>query len=118
MISQIVRAVFSSIFHLTLQFLIFLLVYVVAIIISPYGLISSIVAVIPLALAAVMTISGALFTLYIVIITPILQFIISLKIKDNSPLDEKARWKSSKIMYFLTYFNASILSIVVLNYIL
>lgn len=118
MINQIVRAVLSSLFQLTLQFLIFLLVYVIAIIISPYGLISSIVAVIPLALTAVMTISGALFTFYIVIVTPILQFIISLKIKDNNPLDEKPRWKFSKIKYFLTYFNASILSIVVINYIL
>jgi len=119
-LSILVKSLGSAAFQMILQYVLFMIIFVIAILSSPHGLISSIIATIPLALTAVMTLVGILLTSYFLLVGPILQFYWSWKEFDNRSLAEgelaPVKWK--KIRYSVSLFNACFLSILILGFIL
>ena len=103
-LSIFIKSLGSAAFQMLLQYVLFMIIFVIAILSSPYGLISSIIATIPLALTAVMTLIGILLTSYFLLVGPILQFYWSWKEFDNRSLAEgelaPVKWKKDQIWCF------------------
>ena len=119
LLKRLTKAVASTVGQMALLYILFLVVYVIAILISPYGLISTIIATIPLALVASMTLVGMLFTLYFILFVPGLQFYWSWKeagftVSGQSEVMPNY-WKKRKFGFSL--FNAGLLSTLILSFV-
>lgn len=119
LLKRLTKAVASTVGQMALLYILFLVVYVIAILISPYGLISTIIATIPLALVASMTLVGMLFTLYFILFVPGLQFYWSWKEAGFTVSGQSEampnHWKKRKFGFSL--FNAGLLSALILSFV-
>ena len=118
-LSIFIKSLGSAAFQILLQYLVFMITFVIAILSSPHGLISSIVATIPLALTATMTVTGVLLMFYFLIIGPVIQFYWSWKEFDNRSSVEgelaTVQWQHRR--YGLSFFNAGLLSVLILSFV-
>jgi hypothetical protein len=118
-LSIFIKSLGSAAFQMLLQYLLFMIIFVIAILSSPHGLISSIIATIPLALMATMTVTGVLFTFYFLLVGPAIQFYLSWKEFDNRGLEKgeiaSVHWQYAR--YGLSFFNAGLLSVLILSFV-
>jgi hypothetical protein len=118
----IMKSVISSALQLMLQVMVAIVFYLVVVILTPHGLLSSIVAIIPLALSLALTLSGVVCLIYLFIFTPILQLIFAFKregikqYKDTS--NTHAVKKLTVISYLISVGNGLLMGLLTMNFIL